>query len=218
MIIGVLDCETTGLCQSDTVTEFAIAVFDTVSKQVIACSSFMIPTPVISAEIESITSISSVISNLISTYTLDSLPLVDHCDAVVAHNASFDKSFLPQVSKPWICSLKDLQWPVQAGKLTHMCADLGVPIAGAHRAIFDVLMLCQCLAKLPDLEEQIHTILTVQPETYVANVSFEKRQLAKDAGFAWFPETKQWRRSVRLSDEATLEWISSLPFGVRKCQ
>ena len=88
-----------------------------------------------------------------------------------------------------------------------MCADLGIPIAGAHRALNDVLMLCEILKRNQDLE--LHLSPDAKRYLVQARVSFEQKDLAKVAGFQWNSDKKIWTKTFFRKPE-----VSSFMFPV----
>lgn len=208
MKLFICDCETTGLDpKKDSVVEFAWAVLNVATKRVIACSSFTIPHDEIPTSdlIRLTPEDTKTLSGQISASGVTAVGgVAEECDAIVAHNAKFDKAFVeespiwygfPKKLK-WVCSYEDLDFGTKATKLSYMCCDHGVPVAGAHAAIFDVLMLAQLLAKLPNLEESVNKALSGTKYLVTANVSYDNRQSAKDAGFQWNAEEKKWQKRV----------------------
>lgn len=143
------------------------------------------------------------------------------CDAVVAHNAAFDRGWIESLDeslatvsrqKDWICTKEDFTWPVRKGiplNLIHIAVDLDVPVVSAHRALADCQLLASCFSKLTDINERLAESKKPR-DTYIANVSFDDRQLAKDAGFSWEPATKLWTRRL------TEEQAAGLPFKTTK--
>ncbi|MFA9271558.1 MAG: hypothetical protein ACEQSX_12515 [Baekduiaceae bacterium] len=82
----------------------------------------------------------------------------EHADAVAAHNAEFDRAWLPDLGKPWICTCFDVEWPGRAlaggierererpgQSLVALCLAHGVGVASAHRAITDCLLIASLL-------------------------------------------------------------------------
>jgi DNA polymerase-3 subunit epsilon len=75
--------------------------------------------------------------------------MVDACEAVVAHNAAFDRQWfghgeLPALERPWICSMEDIRWPPDRQlRATPSVRDLAlahaVPVWAAHRALTDCI-------------------------------------------------------------------------------
>lgn len=127
--------------------------------------------------------------------------------AVVAHNAEFDRSFIarcegdPGFSVPWVCSMKHIDWPKQAPdrKLTSIALAHGVPILSAHRAMSDCDTLARLFTRVHEMGTDLNELmrLAMRPRVIVrALVSYDDRQLAKDAGFDWNGDTKQWTKEV----------------------
>jgi DNA polymerase-3 subunit epsilon len=175
MLLGVLDCETNGLNLADSsVIEFAIALYDTQTKSVVAELSSLVPmregVKVNKAEkINNISSISlnSATTKKISKYSIDLLvSLIEACDYLVAHNADFDHRFIDDLlesrgkdktAKTWVCSYKQLVFPLQTkqGKLSKVAEEHGLPVQDLHRAGGDIRLLVELLKLSDDIEEQI---------------------------------------------------------------
>ena len=83
-----------------------------------------------------------------------------------------------------------------------------VPVWGAHRALTDCLYIVEVLRRCEDLEELL--IHALEPrQLMIAQISYENRHLAKNAGFRWNEPIKgAWSR--RLTDREA----SSLDFPV----
>jgi DNA polymerase-3 subunit epsilon len=86
----------------------------------------------------------------------------------------------------------------------------GIPVWAAHRALTDCIYLAQVFERCVDLEQLISE--GCEPRhLYRAQVSYDDRHLARDAGFRWNePVHGAWSR--RLS-ERQLEALD-LPFKV----
>jgi DNA polymerase III subunit epsilon len=121
---------------------------------------------------------------------------------IVAHNGSqFDQLFLSrawqsfpetEMNLPWIDTLRDLPFPNHMGtrKLSYLAAEHGFLNPFSHRSLFDTLTMLRILSKYP-----IQETLQLQSSPWrrlVAKVGFEDRGLAKDQGFRWDAENKQW--------------------------
>lgn len=144
--------------------------------------------------------------------------MAESADALLAHNVAFDRQWfgrdqLPDLGKPWICSMDDIRWPADRQlRATPSVRDLalayGVPVWAAHRALTDCIYLVQVLQRCPDLESLLQRAL--EPRRLVrARLSYAERQLAKDAGFRWNEPVKgAWCR--RLSERE----VAALPFAV----
>lgn len=144
--------------------------------------------------------------------------LIPNVDAIVAHNAKFDRKwiktipYLGELSEraKWICTKDDVVWPLRKGtplNLVHICCDLGVPIITNHRALDDCLLLCKAIDSIDDIDY----LLTESGKgrfLYEAHVSYDDRQLAKDHGFNWDADKRGWFGLMKPDD------IKSLPFVV----
>ena len=84
----------------------------------------------------------------------------------------------------------------------------GIPVWSAHRALTDCIYLSEVFQRCEDLERLIAHAL--EPRRLVrAQVSYDQRHLARDAGFRWNDPVKgAWAR--RLSEREEQE----LPFSV----
>lgn len=133
--------------------------------------------------------------------------LMKQADFIVAHNGNvFDKIIyesecerigLQKVEKEWIDTKVDVPYPpeIKTTKLTYLCTEHLFLNPFAHRALFDVLSMIEILKKY-DINEVIE--LAKQPTfKVVANVSYHDRQQAKDRGYHWDGENKQWTKIVK---------------------
>jgi len=138
-------------------------------------------------------------------------------DALVAHNAEFDKKWLETIvmfqpiskSKKWICTRNDVVWPVRKGislTLVNIAVDLGVPIILAHRALSDCHILLQALECIEDIEHFLDKSGQGRM-IYHADISYEKRQIAKEAGFQWDNVKKVWHAKLTPEQAATLSFM-----------
>lgn len=139
------------------------------------------------------------------------LDLSKGVDAAVAHNAEFEKVWLPEIETPWVCTMTDIEWPGSHGrKLSDIALCLGVGVVRAHRAIEDVLtvadMFTRCQRYGHDLLPQVKAAMAPSLR-YRAHVSFETKDLAKEQGFNWDRDRKTWWKNLRASDaEKAEEW------------
>jgi DNA polymerase-3 subunit epsilon len=109
-----------------------------------------------------------------------------HADAIVAHNAGFDRQWINgQIlpAMPWICSYKDINWqPIKNTDLVRLAVAHDVPIINAHDGLGDCQLLASIFSKRNDLEELLADAL--RPKYRVkAMVTKEQKELAKDHGF-----------------------------------
>ena len=142
-------------------------------------------------------------------------------DAIVAHNASFDRRWFRDEAiqaKPWICTLNGVRWP-EAGKsrrLGDIALEHGVAVIDAHRALPDVQTLARLLTMVARLGHDVGAILErgLRPTSVyvVADTDFDaaRNALAKEHGFAWVGDRKVWERTMADEDAA------GLPFKVRR--
>lgn len=145
--------------------------------------------------------------------------LAAQADAIVAHNAEFDRAFVPSALptvKPWICSKHDIVWPKQTKPAPSLVAlalehDLGVAVA--HRAMADCDLIARLFTRARELGADLRAMLAraLRPKAdFVALVSYDDREKAKAAGFRWEAATKSWLRRMAIED------AQALPFKVRQ--
>lgn len=222
-IIVVLDTETTGIDPlKDQVTEFAFASVDIESAKVIDIYSVLysisVPNPM--------ADLTGIPERLSSTYGLAMGPITPNRlvpEAFVAHNASFDKSFIYPVMHPnlqdipWLCTRLDWKWPKTSNsqKLVDLALAHGVAVTSAHRAFSDVLTLCSLLERVHEggflLKDQLD-YAKLPRSKYRANVSFDQKHLAKTAGFAWEPAIKTWWKNLTDEEAGKIQFsITKIP-------
>ena len=168
--IVVLDTETTGLSEKEhKVIEIAAILYNIEHKAMLQCASTLITC--YENPVENINGISPAVTQLDYSLTpalvmIESM--ADNAVALVAHNAQFDQKFVKAMNgfttefyhKLWICSKRDIKWhiPLPRMRLQDICEGCQIPYSNAHRAMQDVRLLTACLAKLPNLQEQIDTL------------------------------------------------------------
>ena len=159
----VLDTETTALSRDQgQCIEVGAVLFDVPSRAVLMQVSFLLPCP--SNPAEPINGIPAAVSRLSQPWQAGLTcfeAMVAASDAVLAHNANFDRQWfgqapLPPLSKPWICSMEDIRWPAERQlRATPSVRDLalayGIPVWAAHRALTDCIYLIQVLERSADL-------------------------------------------------------------------
>ncbi len=206
----IVDTETTGLdFEKDHCLEVGVILFHVKSRSVLAQQSFLMPVEANAAE--PINRIPAEITRLSQPWGkgLEYLEaLIDATDVLVAHNAAFDKQWfgkgsLPYVSKPWLCSMEDISWPSRLQlrprpSVRDLALAYGIPVWSAHRALTDCIYLAEVFIRCKELELLLSRGL--EPRRLMrAQVSYEQRHLAKQAGFRWNdPIQGAWTR--RLSD------------------
>lgn len=138
---------------------------------------------------------------------------IGSADIAVAYNSAFDAAWLPDVK---LYDAFDFPWPRVSGQgrsLTAVALAHGIGVTSAHRAIWDVLVLQQILERCVELGSSVEAMCkhVMRPKCgVVALTSYDERDLTKQHGFRWYPEAKQWRRSMFRDD------IATLPFKVKE--
>ena len=149
--------------------------------------------------------------------------LAHSANYVIAHNAAFDKQWfdghhLPILNtiagKPleWLCTLEDFSFPYQTRpreNLVSLALNHGIGVSSAHRALTDCSLIAALFDRMENLEAMIEE--AKRPKAlFQAQVSFKDKDLAKQAGFQWNPERKEWTRRMLEAD------TKDLPFPVVK--
>lgn len=150
------------------------------------------------------------------------LEMADMALFAVAHNADFDKQWFDNNHLPllqtghepmrWLCTMDDFVFPQQTRpreSLINLALAHGIGVSSAHRALTDCQLIAALFDRMDNLEPMINYALRLKA-VFQALVSFDNKQMAKDAGFKWNPEAKIWTRKMALED--TYE----LPFKVHK--
>jgi DNA polymerase-3 subunit epsilon len=216
----ILDTETTALRPEDgDCIEVGAVLFAVPSRAVLTQVSFLLPCQENAAE--AINGIPAAVTRLAQPWREALhclLAMVAQADAILAHNAAFDRQWfgrgaLPALDKPWICSMEDIRWPREknlraAPSVRDLAIAHGVPVWAAHRALTDCIYLVQVFERCQDLEGLLQ--VACEPRRlYRAQLSYNDRHLAKEAGFRWNePVPGAW--SKRLSERE----IAALPFPV----
>lgn len=200
--------------------------------------------PTVSKEIEELTGISNdeVVSSgkafVVAAYDRirDANP-----DFIVAHNKGYDRTVfdmecdrnsLPRLEIPWICTLRDHQWPERQNckKLSHLTLDHGVTVdpKTLHRAAGDVRILLQLIqaakldlkylasrAMIPEI-----TIRALVPKPW--DDGGKGKDKAKACGFGWetAPGTdgpkfaQSWVK--RIKEDKLIEEKERLGYGIKQ--
>ena len=214
----IIDTETTGLDpKRGQCLEVGAILFHAPQRAVLAQHSFLLPVETNAAE--SINRIPAEVTRLDQPWRqgLDYFQaLLDAADLLVAHNAGFDRQWfgkdqLPAVSKPWLCTMEDIAWPVDRQlrsrpSVRDLALAYGVPVWAAHRALTDCIYLAEVFARCKDLETLL--LHGLEPRRLMrAQVSYAQRHLAKEAGFRWNdPIQGAWTRRLSNREAAKLEF------------
>lgn len=222
MNLLVIDTETTGLLEDPDarVIEIAAAVYSTFHRTTLWAGGGLVPSggPVP----ESSTEIHGITRGMLDEACSFEIASEYACRAYVAHNAAFDREMmvrgghLGKRDLPWVCSVDDLVFPRggHSRALSHLAVDHDLKIGNLHRALDDVLLLCQLLRLVPDLEEQVERALEPQG-IFRACVSYNHRGVAKNAGFRWNREGFEqcWTKKMPIAS-TDLESTEERPFQV----
>lgn len=159
-LAAILDIETTGLSPHDCdIIEAAIILFsyDAMTGEVLEIveeySGFNMPSSSISPFITRLTGITN---QMVQNESLDDSKIMDllqQAHGIIAHNASFDRSFLlkryPELAeKRWHCSMRSVKWKdygFMNKKLDTLLDGHGIIRENAHRAMDDVKATLQLL-------------------------------------------------------------------------
>lgn len=215
MNVFIVDTETTGLSPADSrCIEVGGILFSVDDRAVLGQCSFLLP-----AEENPVAHINGIRAELTRRpqaarsgmeyfYAMEK-----QADYVLAHNADFDKQWfghgaLPALTKQWICTMEDVDWPrVSRSRpaVIHLALAYGVPVWAAHRALTDCIYLAQVMEREPEIEALL--IQALEPKRlYMAMVSYDDRQKAKDAGFRWDGDQRRWLRKLKESQASTLDF------------
>ncbi len=217
----ILDTETTALDPKEgQCIEVGAVLFHVASRSVLTQVSFLLPCVANSAE--PINGIPAAVSQLeqpwreaLSCF----LAMAAAADAILAHNAAFDQQWfgrgsLPSLEKPWICSMEDIRWPPErhlraVPSVRDLAIAYGVPVWAAHRALTDCIYLVQVLERCEDLGQLLQAAREPR-QLYRAQLSYNDRQQAKEAGFRWNePVPGAWSKRLSAREAA------ALPFPVQ---
>lgn len=209
MIILGLDWETTGLDpETDRIIDVGLVLWDSDVRAPVRMSGFLVQSDVVvSSKISKLTGITPAALKKFGLKPSEAFGIVERylsqADIVCAHNGNeFDKLFWHEWVKREGRKVRDKLWldtytdlPVPGGKLIHMAAEAGFVNPFPHRALTDVLSMLRLLdahdinkvykrAKLPNVVLQ-------------AVVTYERNALAKERGYRWNRDHKQWRKILK---------------------
>lgn len=167
--ILILDTETTGLsAEKDKVIEIAVILYNLQHKSILQSLSTLFPCDENPAEhINGIKAEATKCAMPFAALTARLKSMIQYSQAIVAHNAPFDRAFVKTSSinefesVPWICTKEDFNWPVKLPRkrLQDICEAMGVQYVGAHRALQDCLFLVDCFNKIEDLHQRFDKAL-----------------------------------------------------------
>jgi DNA polymerase-3 subunit epsilon len=215
----ILDTETTGLDpKTDSCIEVGCILYDLEQAAPIASFASLIRCDRNPAwEVNRITINALDIAPDAGDVWLRAYEFASRADIIMAHRAEFDRGFVsPQVrdAKPWVCTKFHVDWPhgKPGDPLTFLALAHGVGIVNAHRAMSDCDTLSRLLSRVHEMtqteEDPVPLVslmqLAMRPRVKVqALVSYDDREKAKAAGFAWEASDKRWVREVAEQDAAS---------------
>ena len=136
--------------------------------------------------------------------------LISNVDLIVAHNATFDRSFVDRnsvisVKKVWSCSVNDIDWlkrGFSSSKQELLCYWHGF-FFDAHRAMNDIDALINLLTHSSyssnrPIIELIQNSQKVQYIILAENFSYneKKKEIIKRNKYMWNPDQKVWYKNV----------------------
>lgn len=218
MNLLIIDTETTGLdpAQGAELIEIGAILYNVPNRAILAQVSTVLPVETIGQEEV----------HGINWTTARSLPLAigvhvaelinlfeDKSDYVVAHNAYFDKQFLDNDKKLWLCTYEDFNFaPYKAQNLVNLALAHGITVKAAHRALNDCGLIAEIFSKRDDLENLIEAAIVraKSPKVWVrALVSYDDKDKAKAFYFKPHQENgrfKDWRKLMKECDLETLDF------------
>jgi len=216
MIVSIVDTETTDLTPATgKCIEIAIANFDLERKDMIDSMSFLVHGAT-SEEIEKTSKIHGIPSGLVIEHGAS--PTFRHAllkqqisenNVVLAHNSDFDSQWFTDIPDiHWVCTQNDISWPKfsSSKSLASIAIAHGVGVVSAHRALEDVMTIVRLLKRVGETNDLVALVKHgMRPKAlFQALVSYDDRQLAKDAGFNWNGIDKTWTRKMAIEDAAKL--------------
>ena len=223
-----LDLETTGL-NKDTckIIEFAgkVTAIDTSNGELLGIvdeyESFNDPEESIEPEITRITGITD---DIVAGHSIDwesVSRVLNQADIIVAHNASFDRSFMDRYlplsqDKVWVCSVSDINWPERgfgARGQEILCIWHGFYYE-SHRAMSDVDALIHLVTH--EAEESDNAVLELianaaKPIYKIAalNSPFQTKDILRSRRYRWDPQNRYWWKNLVLDEiDTEKEWMA----------
>jgi DNA polymerase III subunit epsilon len=163
----ILDTETTGLDpeKGAKLIEVGLILYSVTHHAIIQQFSTLFPCDENKAEdINHISAAMSRVPKATSFIGPMIIELAAKSDAIIAHNAQFDKKFMATLpyckdmcNKLWICTKNDFNWPVQLfrKRLSDICKAMDVSYVDAHRALADCDLIAKCFNKVDDLKYRL---------------------------------------------------------------
>jgi DNA polymerase-3 subunit epsilon len=137
-------------------------------------------------------------------------------DAVASHTM-FDRDWMPDTvkGKPWVDTCNDFEWPVWSSSrsLIALAVAHGVGVVSAHRALDDVMTLVRMFDRIDRQWMSLEVALkrALRPKVRIVGMqSRDENVLAKEHGFRWDGEAREWWRTVASEDADA--FVAGLPF------
>lgn len=190
MIVGILDCETTGISQKDEIITLALIYGEVdVKGHFLSTTEWYgerCPNVEISREAYRIHG-RTMESLQGKSLDLDDLKkVIDGIDVLIAHNCRFDARMLAQLlpevwDKKWRCSYKQWVWPdMKNQKMDTVCDYYQIDRPKHHNALDDTRDLIKCLLKHSGKTERSKTFLKKLLERHDFYLENEKWKYGTD--------------------------------------
>ena len=228
MNLLIIDTETTGLDpEKDVIIEIGAALFSVEYKQIVTQVSALIQGSAGNLT-DPISRLTGITSGLLGIYTAEESTLrliddlIDVSSFFVAFNSDFDESFLSEFDEGFKDSLnwldaQDIRYPnsdIANGKsLAALAIAHNIPVVNAHRALADVQLLAQLLAKVEDLPGEIER--AARPKVLVLSQERYPGTESKKAGFIWNGIVEgRWAKWMPDEDRAGLPFSTFVMEGL----
>ena len=214
----LLDTETSGLDPAkDQLLEVGMVLWSVEHRTTLASSAWLVYATSNAAEdINAIPPAALIVAGRDRVLALgDVKQWASQADAIVAHNAEFDRQWVGDLGKPWVDGAWDLAWPKASSdrKLHSLCLAHGLAVLDAHRALPDCQLLARLFERVAELGHDVGAMLerAMRPKSKIVSLApFEQKDVVKAAGFRWDPQGKVWWRNMAAED------VPALPFRTRR--
>jgi len=223
-----LDLETTGLDKiEDKIIELALKLvaIDRNNGELLGViaeyQSFHDPNELID---EKITLINGINNEMVQEYSIDwdeVNNLISTADIILAHNASFDRTFMDRylslsTEKVWSCSISDIDWLKRgftSNKQELLCFWHGF-YYDSHRAMFDVDALIGLLTheSYEENKPMIELLENTSKPYYkllALDSPYDTKDKLKAKDYNWDPERRSWwKRLLLVEIETEQNWLT----------
>ena len=216
MLIAAIDVETSGLdFRTDKTIEVGAVLWDTDRQAPVHFFNNFIKHENLELTAKT-TKLTGIDNALVDRWGFEPTNIASHIawmlsqtNYALAFEADFDKGFIYRLLHEQNYALPNLTWidarydpPFKddkgKGNLTLVLAKHEILNYFPHRAFGDIISTCKMVSKY-NWENTIRRANTPTLEI-LANVSYQEKDLAKDAGFFWHPERKQWLIKMKEED------------------